>query len=239
MHCSLPKPRESRQARGSGTHDPAGPRAAPDSRKGESVEMTAQATEIRHPPQEMRRDRRFEVSQAAVIAQPGQPEIACEIRDFCQGGMFLRFTHPEAATASLSTRAGAEVEVVFTPASGSATHTFRVPARLKRLSALGVGVAFDRQPLDALRALQKLRMARHRQKLAALPASGAHPQLRDASTALLNETLHHAHDQLMGILGDRLTTAALHASGIAEHSGLLNAAHEFSQHAVVLQTAFV
>jgi len=201
--------------------------------------MLANATEIRHPAQELRRDKRFQVSQAAIIAQPGHTEIACEIRDFRLGGLFLKFTNPEAAIASLARRADAEVEIVFTPASIDTSQTFRVPAQLKRLSPLGVGVAFVRQPVDALRALQKLRMAGHRQKLAALPPSHAHPQLREASSALLSETLLQVHDQMMRMLGDKLSTAAMHASGIAEHSGLLNAVHEFGKHAAAVQTRFV
>ncbi len=201
--------------------------------------MTAIETDIQHGTKEMRRDKRFQVSQAAIISQPGHPDIACEIRDFCFGGLFLKFTNPEAAIASLAKRGDAEVEIVFTPVSLSASRTFRVPAQLKRLSPLGVGVSFTRQPVDPLRALQKLRMAEHRQKLAALPASSAHPQLREASTALLNETLLQVHDHMMRVLGDKLSTAALTASGIAEHSGLLGAVHEFGNHAAAVQAGFV
>ncbi len=188
---------------------------------------------------ELRRDRRFQVSQSAIIKQPGHPDITCEIRDFCLGGLFLKFTNPDAAIVSLAKRADAEVEIVFTPASLTTTQTFRVPARLQRLSPLGIGVAFVRQPVDALRALQKLRMAEHRNRLAALPASAAHPHLRETSTTLLSEALLQVHDQMMRLLGDKLNTAALHAAGIAEHSGLLSAAHEFSQHAASVQTRFV
>ncbi len=201
--------------------------------------MMEQGTEHRHTGQELRRDRRFQVSQAAIITQPGHTEIACEIRDFCQGGLFLKFTNPEAAIASLAKRADAEVEIVFTPAAISATQTFRVPAQLKRLSPQGIGVAFIRQPVDALRALQKLRMAGHRQKLAAMPASSAHPQLREAGSALLSESLQQVHDRMMRTLGDKLNTAALQATGIAEHSGLLSAMQAFSQHAPSIQTRFV
>ncbi|MHB1188239.1 DUF1631 family protein [Thiobacillus sp.] len=199
----------------------------------------ANATDNQHAGQELRRDKRFPVSQAAIITQPGHPQIACEIHDFCFGGLFLKFTNPEAAIASLAKRADAEVEIVFTPASLNATQNFRVPARLQRLSPLGVGVAFVSHPVDALRALQKLRMAEHRQKLAALPTSSAHPQLREASTTLLGETLLQVHDQMMRVVGDKLNATALHASGIAEHSGLLSAVHEFGNHAATVQTRFV
>jgi EAL domain-containing protein (putative c-di-GMP-specific phosphodiesterase class I)/GGDEF domain-containing protein len=201
--------------------------------------MMAQDTNNPHVGQELRRDRRFQVSQAAIIKQPGHTEIACEIRDFCLGGLFLKFTNPEAAIAALAKREDAEVEVIFTPASINSTQTFRVPAQLKRLSPQGIGVAFARQPVDALRALQKLRMLGHRQKLAAMPASSAHPQLREASTTLLSETLLQVHDQMMRLLGDKLNAAALQASGIAEHSGLLSAVQEFNQHATTVQTRFV
>jgi len=201
--------------------------------------MMTTSTDKQHTGQELRRDKRFQVSQAAIITQPGHTEIACEIRDFCLGGLFLKFTNPEAAIASLATRADAEVEIVFTPVSINTSQNFRVPAQLKRLSPLGVGVAFFRQPVDALRALQKLRMAGHRQKLAALPTSVTHPRLRDVSTTLLSETLLQVHDQMMRMLGDNLSTAAMQASGIAEHSGLLSAVHEFDRHAAGVQTRFV
>jgi EAL domain-containing protein (putative c-di-GMP-specific phosphodiesterase class I)/GGDEF domain-containing protein len=188
---------------------------------------------------EQRRDRRFQVSQPAIITQPGHTEIACEIRDFCFGGLFLRFTNPEAAIASLAKRADAEVNIVFTPASPTATQSFTVPAQLKRLSPLGVGVAFVRQPVEALRALQKLRMAGHRQKLTALPASAAHAQLREASSTLLAEMLQQVQDQIMRFIGDKLSAAAVQATGIAEHSGLLSAGHEFNRQAGAIQTRFV
>ena len=188
---------------------------------------------------ELRRDRRFQVSQPAIITQPGHIEIACEIRDFCLGGLFLKFTNPEAAIASLAKRADAAVEIVFTPASINSTQTFRIPAQLKRLSPLGIGVSFAKHPVDALRALQKLRMARHRQRLADLPSSDAHPQLRDASTTLLSETLLQVHDQMMRMLGDNLNAASIQAGGIAEHSGLLSAVQEFSKHATPVQSRFV
>ena len=54
-----------------------------------------------HTDQEMRRGKRFEISQSAVITQPGHSGIVCEIRDFCVGGLFLKFADPEAAIASL------------------------------------------------------------------------------------------------------------------------------------------
>ncbi len=201
--------------------------------------MMANPIDIQQAAHDKRRDKRFEVLQAAVISQPGHPEIACEIRDFCLGGLFLRFTHPEAAIASLVTRTDDEVEITFTPPSPPATQTFRVPAKLRRLSPLGTGVIFVRQPVDALRSLQKLRMASHRQKLAALPTTHSSSHLREVSTTLLNEALLQVHDQMMRMLPDKLNAATATASGVSEHSGLLNAVQEFGKHAATVQSEFV
>ncbi|MDO9465905.1 MAG: DUF1631 family protein, partial [Thiobacillus sp.] len=196
----------------------------------------AKVSDTQHPTREMRRDRRFQVSQAAMIAQPGYAEIACGIRDFCQGGLFLKFSNPESAIASLAQRTDAVVEIVVTPVGSQG---FRIPAQLKRLSPLGIGVAFTQQPVDALRALQKLRMAEHRRRFSTLPTTDANPHLREACTTLLSETLFQVHDQLMRMLGEKLSAAALHAAGISEHSGLLGAVNEFGSHAASVQTRFV
>lgn len=182
---------------------------------------------------------RFQVSQAALVIQPALADIACEIRDFCLGGLFLRFINADTALAALTRHAGDEVEVVFTPASLSPAQTFRVPAIIKRLDPVGIGVAFTQQPVDALRALQKLRMASHRHRLAAAPQSDAFLHLREASTTLLRETLLHTFAQTQHVLGDRLQNAALHASGVAEHSGLLAALPELAHHAPEIQARFV
>ncbi|MEQ1661137.1 MAG: DUF1631 family protein [Thiobacillus sp.] len=189
--------------------------------------------------QELRRDRRFQVSQAALITQVGHGEIACEIRDFCFGGLFLKFTNPEAAITALAKRADAEVEIVFTPAATGNAQSFRIPAQLKRLSPLGVGVAFSRPPQDALRALQKLRMASHRQKLSASAGGETSAHLRETCTTLLSESLQQVWDHLNRNLDDRLSSAASRASGIAEHSGLLNAPLEFNRHATAIRERFI
>lgn len=200
--------------------------------------MTANSTDHAYDGRESRHGKRFEVAQSAVITQPGHPEIACEIRDFCLGGLFLKFTDPDAAIASLHNRSNAAVEICFTPGLNDVARIVRVPAKIRRLSPLGVGVAFDHHPAEALRALQKLRMAGHRQTLAGLPAPEASPQLRDVSSTLLNETLQLVHDEVMQQLGDKLSVAAQHAASIAEHNGLLNATLEFGKLSASVQARF-
>lgn len=187
---------------------------------------------------------RFSVTQPAVIARPGKADIACEIRDFCLGGLFLKFTHADEGADSFAGLEDAYAEIVFSPASASAEpgkppRVFRVQAQLQRSSPSGVGVAFARQPVEALRALQKLRMASHRLRLGASPVTPNSNGLRETCTTLLRETLMQAHDQLSRMLEDRLSLAAMHAVGITEHSGLLNAPLEFKTHAKTVQTKWL
>ncbi|MHB0983068.1 MAG: DUF1631 family protein, partial [Thiobacillus sp.] len=155
------------------------------------------------------------------------------------GGLFLKFTDPEAAIASLANRQNAAVEILFTSDLIEAAQIFRVPATLRRISQFGVGVAFDRHPADALRVLQMLRMASHRHNLADLPAFEASLQLREVSSTLLNETLLLVHDQTMHLLGDRLSAAAAQAPDMVEHSALMSAVLEFGKRAASIQTRFV
>ncbi len=196
--------------------------------------MTNQA-DIPPSGQEHRRDKRFQVLQPARLTQQGHPDVDCEIHDFCQGGLFLKFTHSEAAIATLTQRTNSGVDIVFTADPSNGSQTYRFSARIKRMSASGVGIVFDRQPMDALRALQKMRMAVHRKKFTAQLPTGADPQLREACTTLLNETLIQSYDQVMRILGDQLAAASSQASGIAEHTGLLNAMREFESHSTTVK----
>ncbi|MFP5419578.1 MAG: DUF1631 family protein [Gammaproteobacteria bacterium] len=189
--------------------------------------------------QELRRDKRFQVSQPARVQQPGHPDIECEIRDFCQGGLFLGFIDADTAIATLKQRTDSGVEIVFDASPAAGGQAYRFPARIKRMSAIGLGVIFERQPIDALRALQKMRMSEHRKRFTALLPTGATPQLREASTTLLNETLLQTYDQMMRTLGEKLSAASIEASGIREHSGLLAAMSEFERHTATVQNRFV
>ncbi len=199
----------------------------------------AQRSDLPYTGRESRRDRRFQVSQQALIAQPGFADIACEIRDFCMGGLFLQFTNPQTALASLTQRTDADVEILFSPAGTDRQQTFHIPAKLRRLSQSGVGVAFLSPPTEALRALQRLRLASQRQSVGTQPGAVSGPRLREATATLLSDTLHLVHDELMRRLGDRLEHHALQASSIAERQSLLDATQEFHRAANALHARFV
>ncbi|MFP5409038.1 MAG: DUF1631 family protein [Gammaproteobacteria bacterium] len=198
-----------------------------------------QRTDTPYTGRESRRDRRFQVAHQALIAQAGYGDIACEIRDFCMGGLFLQFSNPQTALTSLTQRTDADVEILFSPAAADKRQTFRIPAKLRRLSQTGVGVAFLHPPTEALRALQKLRLASQRQAVGTLPESGASPRLREATATLLSDTLHLVHDELMRGLGERLEQRSLGAPSIAERQELLDAIQEFRRSANESHARFV
>ena len=167
--------------------------------------------------QELRRDMRFSVNQAARIVRPGQGDIACEIRDFCLGGLFLKYIDAHIDFDIFDGLEGVDADIVFIPGlpvdgtpTGKPERVFRIQAQLKRASPTGIGVAFTRPPIDALRALQKLRMAGHRQRLQMLTGTPDHQNLRTTCTTLLRETLIQTHDHLSRLIVDKLHLAALH-----------------------------
>jgi EAL domain-containing protein (putative c-di-GMP-specific phosphodiesterase class I)/GGDEF domain-containing protein len=188
---------------------------------------------------EQRRDRRFDVVQAAQLVHP-DGELDCIISDFCQGGLFLRFDKPDLAIATLSTLDDNAVEITFSvDAPDDSVARFQLQATLKRLTPAGVGVAFVHSPTEALRALQKLRLATHRQRLAATPNVAGQHRLRTICTALLEETLLQTCGLLTRQLDDDLTRATFSTVSITTHNGLLSAHGELIKHAAAIQAAFV
>ena len=197
------------------------------------------ATDAGNIQKELRRDRRFEVVQAAIIVSSGRHEITCEIRDFCLGGLFLKFTNPDQGFRLLSELDGTQVEVIFTPATPGNAQTHHIIAQLKRLSTLGVGVAFGKQPVEALRALQKLRMLNHRLRFAASHPVASSQSMRENCETLLRETLGQAQDQLSYFIDGKLSYAAAHAASISEHSSLLAASEEFRRNPSLIREKFI
>lgn len=92
------------------------------------------------------------VIQNAVLKLPEIGELPCEIRNFCQAGLFLQvsiaengFSLPEKETTA---------EVVFTPSGKEVT--FRLGGKLSHVSANGTGFVFTlRPPYEVLQALHE------------------------------------------------------------------------------------
>lgn len=111
--------------------------------------------------------------QTALLKLPDSEEIPCEIRNFCQAGLFLKLIRPGSIKEAPSQTD--EAEVVFI--SYRAESIFRLAGRLSHVSSTGAGIVFDRPPpFQVLLALQEVALAdpleRH------MPAKNAEIQKR-------------------------------------------------------------
>lgn len=100
-----------------------------------------------------RRHRRQLVIQPARAAMPGKQEWGCEIRDFSQGGLSLRW-NDEGIDKGARFHLGDTLEIQFVSEESPAR--FRLRGRIAHVTPQNVGVAFvDPLPEGAFRALQR------------------------------------------------------------------------------------
>ena len=189
--------------------------------------------------QELRQHIRFQILKKATLSVDGLQPIACEIQNYCLGGLFLRLAVPERDTRLLQNASGTPVEIVFTPHESIDARTFHIPIQIKRLTASGVGVAFVKQPVEALRALQKLRMESHKSRLTANLAGDQNQELRSVCKKLLEEALYQAQDRFSQLIEEKLTAEAGHATSFMEHNALLDATAEFRRHQHMIREKFI
>ena len=91
--------------------------------------------------------------QTALLKLPNNEEIPCEIRNFCQAGLFLKLAWPGAIDESQKQADGAEVVFI----SYRAASIFHLGGRLSHVSRNGAGMVFDRPPaFEILQALQEV-----------------------------------------------------------------------------------
>ena len=101
-----------------------------------------------------RRYSRKAVVQEALFNASGLAGIRCEIRDFCQGGVFLKLDGGAQAMERLPIAPGAYAEIRFTPKDGKTP--IHLTGRIAHVSSSGLGVAFSEPPpAAALRALEE------------------------------------------------------------------------------------
>jgi len=94
--------------------------------------------------------------QTALLKLPNTDEIPCEIRNFCQAGLFLKLIRPRAIQENPNQTA--EAEVIFI--SYRAENIFRLNGRLVHVSPTGAGIVFDHPPpFHVLQALQEVALA--------------------------------------------------------------------------------
>lgn len=177
---------------------------------------------------ERRTQKRFDVVQAASLKIAGGQELACEIRNFCLGGMFLRLDDIAAVT---DMRNGDDVEVHFTPSASYGAQQFSVKARLARQGTDGIGVAFVGTPLEATRALNRIATAMRTQRMLGRRYQGADSrQMLETSRVLLTQAVEAALQGFYGNIEVRLERAAAKADNFSERNAILAASDQIRVH---------
>jgi diguanylate cyclase (GGDEF)-like protein len=98
---------------------------------------------------------RSAVVQPALLRAPGLDDAACEIRNFSLGGLFLQ-VNDEGSFAILKHKLPQTLEVSFTSSTSSGERRFTVKGRAAHASGNGIGIAFERSPVEALKVLREV-----------------------------------------------------------------------------------
>lgn len=144
-----------------------------------------------------RRHDRQAVVQKATIRIASGASIPCEIRDFCQGGVFLKVPVGESSTGSLQAHAGEPIEIHFAALGGDAS--LQMCGRIAHLSTNGVGVAFTGlPPAAALVALQEIA-----RPAASTPSASVSPSGTMAGVTFIQENCRQALSEILSeVLAD-------------------------------------
>lgn len=177
---------------------------------------------------EQRLQRRFEVLQAARLKTASGQELACEIHDFCLGGMFLKFDNPrDGAATAAGMQEGDGVEISFTPPPSISPQTFHLKARLARREPNGVGVAFIGTPIDATRTLNKIAANLRTQRMIGKRYQGGDgKQLQENCRTLLVQALKDTLDEFYEQIETHLSAAAAKLTNFAERNDLMAASDQ-------------
>ncbi|MFO7541504.1 MAG: DUF1631 family protein [Thiobacillus sp.] len=181
---------------------------------------------------EQRLQRRFEVLQTASLKTAAGQALACEIHDFCLGGMFLKFVSPQDDAAAISGMAnGDDVEISFTPPPSVSHQSFNIKARLARHSKEGMGVAFIGTPLEATRTLNKVAASMRTQRMVNKRYQGMDGKaLQEICRTMLAQTLQESISEFFGLIEGKLSAAAALSTSFAERNETIAALDQIRLH---------
>ncbi|HYP67256.1 MAG TPA: DUF1631 family protein [Thiobacillaceae bacterium] len=187
---------------------------------------------------EQRRQIRFAISQQARLAVGERTDIACEIQDFCLGGLYLHISASDDARYAARFE-GQVLQVAFTPPASISPRAYEITATLVRCTSNGAGVAFREAPLDAIRVLQKVAFAARAQRVVA----NLHPErgseaIREAAQALLSDAMEVAIQHFGNVIPGKLSAVPVSAESLAEHNVLLRAARDIDLNFPRVREAF-
>ncbi|MHB1084521.1 MAG: DUF1631 family protein, partial [Thiobacillus sp.] len=184
-----------------------------------------------------RLQKRFDILQVASLKTASGRELACEIHDFCLGGLLLKFGGPQNdAAISSGLDVGDGVEISFTPPSSVSNQTFNIKARLARRSQDGVGVAFIGTPIEATRTLNKVAASMRTQHMVKKRYQGMDRKPLQASCkSLLEDALQIAVNEFHGLIQDALSATAAQSASFAERNDLMAAFDQVKLHEIMAQ----
>jgi len=196
--------------------------------------MSAVREKIEH---EQRLQRRFEVLQAARLRTSAGQELECEIRDFCLGGLFLKFDNSQDDAVKVSNmQVGEEVEVSFTPPPSISPKTFNIKAHLARRGPNGVGVAFVGTPIEATRTLNKVAASMRTQRMVSKLYQGMDSKLlQQTCKNLLVQALQDAANEFSGLIESKLSATAAQSTNFAERNEMMAAYDQIRLHEMAAQ----
>jgi EAL domain-containing protein (putative c-di-GMP-specific phosphodiesterase class I)/GGDEF domain-containing protein len=179
-----------------------------------------------------RLQKRFDVLQPASLRTASGRELACEIHNFCLGGLFLKFGGPQNdAAIGSDTNEGEAVEISFTPPASISNQVFNLKARLVRQSPDGVGVAFIGTPIEATRTLNKVAASMRTQRMVKKRYQGMDRKpLQETGKALLEQTIQDAVNEFYGLIEEKLSAAAARSTSFAERNDLMAAFGQVKLH---------
>jgi diguanylate cyclase (GGDEF)-like protein len=150
-----------------------------------SIEQT---TTLRPPPNERRYAERIPTRQTAVIIIAGLGQIACAIRDYCSGGLYLRLQEPSSISLLRRLDKTEPVTVQFPYIPGQ-DPSYTCNAMVAHIEADGLGVAFTVPPKrEAFELLQQTSLPA-KTASAPKPPADSRESMLDACTKIFQESL--------------------------------------------------
>lgn len=191
---------------------------------------------------EDRKYSRHSVSLKATLQGTDLPAVHCEIRDFCDGGLFLSLGGNNKLLSRLEAKINGAVQISFSLPRQGREVPFSIRAQLVRTSSIGVGVAFTSSCKPALTALYSLIQprsdgtldtARHRQ-IPPINKTGIQQQCESK----LEQTLSEVLEKFFHTIGSELTQAAHCAENNQLGNLYIEAVSQLTEHRQSIEKSF-
>ena len=95
-----------------------------------------------------RRHIRWTIEKHAVLFIPGSNPVSCTIFDFCSSGLFLEFNQID---KKIVLQQNQQVKVFFSVRAKEGESDFQFDVEIMRVCSNGIGVAFKKKPMSAIK----------------------------------------------------------------------------------------